>query len=102
MTVEESPGREGAAAAIGQRHRRHWRGNLRLTALCLLVWALVTFVPAYWAQELNRIDFFGWPLGFYMAAQGGLIIYVILIGVYAWGMDRLDRQCGVDQPGDPS
>jgi putative solute:sodium symporter small subunit len=84
--------------AVEERQRQHWRGNLRLTAFCLGVWALVTFAPAYWAQRLNRVEFLGWPLGFYMAAQGALIIYVILIGIYAWGMDRLDRRWGVGTP----
>jgi putative solute:sodium symporter small subunit len=88
--------------AVAGRHRQHWRGNLRLTAFCLAIWAAATFAPAYWARELNRIEFFGWPLGFYMAAQGGLIVYVILIGIYAWGMDRLDRRFGVAEGRDES
>jgi putative solute:sodium symporter small subunit len=88
--------------AAQQRHRDHWRANQRLTAFCLGIWAIVTFVPAYWAQPLNRVEFFGWPLGFYMAAQGGLIVYVVLIGIYAWGMDRLDRRFGVAETRDDS
>jgi putative solute:sodium symporter small subunit len=79
------------------RHRQYWAKNLRLTALLLLVWAAVTFVPAYWAQEFNRIVLFGWPLGFYMGAQGALIVYVLLIGIYARAMDRLDRDYGVQE-----
>lgn len=96
MGPTETPPLEGgevpADAATADERRRHWRGNLRLTAFCLAIWAVATFVPAYWAAELNRIAFFGWPLGFYMAAQGGPIVYVILIGLYALRMDRLDRR----------
>jgi putative solute:sodium symporter small subunit len=79
------------------RHRQYWSKNLRLTAVLLLVWAAVTFAPAYWAQELNRVVLFGWPLGFYMGAQGSLIVYVLLIWIYARVMDRLDRAYGVEE-----
>lgn len=79
------------------RHRRYWRRNLRLTGLLLAVWAAVTFVPVYWAQELNRVVLFGWPLAYYMGAQGALIVYLLLIWIYARSMDRLDRDCGVHE-----
>lgn len=82
------------------RHRQYWRRNLWLTGLLLLVWAAVTFVPVYWAQDLNRIVLFGWPLAYYMGAQGALIVYLLLIWVYAWAMDRLDRDCGVNEDGE--
>lgn len=77
---------------ISERHREYWSKNLRVTAILLLVWALVTFVPIFWAKEFNQIDFFGWPLAFYMGAQGSLIVYVFLIWLYARIMDRLDRE----------
>jgi putative solute:sodium symporter small subunit len=76
------------AAAQG----RHWRASLVATAGMLVVWAAATFVPVYWARDLNRIDFFGWPLAFYMAAQGTLIVYLVLVWLYAEIMDRVDRR----------
>jgi putative solute:sodium symporter small subunit len=79
------------------RHRQYWSKNLRLTALLLAGWAVVTFVPVYWAQALNRIVLFGWPLAYYMGAQGSLIVYVLLIWIYARRMDRLDRDYGVQE-----
>lgn len=82
---------------LTERHREYWRANLRLTATLLTVWALVTFVPIYFAKPLNEIHFFGWPLGFYMAAQGSLVVYVILVWVYARAMERLDRRYGVGE-----
>jgi putative solute:sodium symporter small subunit len=83
-----------------RRHRQYWRSNLRLTAGLLAVWAIVTFVPIYWARDFNRIDFLGWPLAFYIGAQGALIVYLVLVWVYAKVMDRLDRGLATDHPED--
>lgn len=82
---------------LSDRHREYWRKNLALTILLLIVWALVTFVPVYWAKDFNNVAFFGWPLAFYMGAQGSLIVYVLLIWLYAKRMDRLDREYGVEE-----
>jgi len=79
------------------RHEEYWRKNLVVTGILLLVWFIVTFVEAWFARELNTITFFGFPLGFYMSAQGSLAIYVIIIGVYAWYMTKLDKEYGVDE-----
>ena len=56
----------------------------------LLIWGAVTFGVAFYARELSRIDFFGWPLPFWVGAQGALIAYVIIIAVYARVMNRAD------------
>jgi putative solute:sodium symporter small subunit len=72
----------------------YWQRNLRLTALLLAVWFIVTFGVAFFAREL-RFSFFGWPFSFWVAAQGALIVYVLLVWFYARTMDRLDREHGV-------
>jgi putative solute:sodium symporter small subunit len=72
----------------------YWRRNLRVTGGLLLLWFVVTFVVSYYARELSVITVFGFPLGFYMGAQGALLIYLLIVGVYAWYMNRLDRRCG--------
>jgi len=82
---------------LTQKHHEYWRKNLVYTAVLLLIWFIVTFAEAWYARELNGITFFGFPLGFYMSAQGSLAIYVILIGVYAWLMTSLDKEYGVDE-----
>lgn len=79
---------------------RYWRKSLRLTALLLLIWFVVTFVVSYYARELSRVTVFGFPLGFYMGAQGALLIYLAIVGVYARYMARLDRQCGASEAED--
>jgi putative solute:sodium symporter small subunit len=57
----------------------------------LLVWFLMTFGVIFFARELSGLTLFGWPLSFYMAAQGATLIYVVIVAVYAWRMQRLDE-----------
>jgi len=82
---------------LTQKHNEYWRKNLVITGILLAVWFVVTFVEAWFARELNTMTFFGFPLGFYMSAQGSLIIYVALIGIYALLMRKLDLEYGVDE-----
>ncbi len=82
---------------LTEKHNEYWRKNLVITAILLFIWFVVTFVEAWYARELNQFSFLGFPLGFYMSAQGSLAIYVILIGVYAWYMNRLDKEYEVDE-----
>ena len=86
---------------LTEKHQEYWRKNLVITAILLIVWFIVTYVEAWFARELNQYSFLGFPFGFYMSAQGSLIIYVLLIGIYAWYMNRLDIEYGVDE-GDES
>ena len=55
-----------------------------------MLWFLVTFGVSFFARELD-FTFFGWPFSFWMAAQGSLLIYGIIITVYAVAMGRLDK-----------
>jgi putative solute:sodium symporter small subunit len=82
---------------LSARHHEYWRRNLVITAILLAVWFVATFVVAWYARELNQVTFIGFPLGFYMAAQGSLIIYVLIIWIYAKYMQKLDKQYGVDE-----
>jgi putative solute:sodium symporter small subunit len=79
---------------LTEGQQEYWRKTLRITAILLSIWFVVTFVMAYFARDLN-FNFFGWPFSFYMAAQGSLIIYVLIIGFYARYMNRLDQEYGV-------
>jgi putative solute:sodium symporter small subunit len=79
-----------------QSLRRHWRDNLRLTAGLLAIWFFVTFVVSYYARDLS-FGFFGWPFSFWMAAQGSLVVYCLIVWFYALYMARLDIRDGVDE-----
>ena len=80
---------------LSERHQEYWRKNLRLTAVLLAIWFVVTFVVIYFAPQLNDIVIMGFPFAFYMAAQGSLIIYVLVIWFYAHRMNQLDQEFGV-------
>jgi len=82
---------------LTQKHEEYWRKNLVITAVLLLIWFVVTFVEAWYARELTSVTFLGFPLSFYMSAQGSLAIYVIIIGVYAYLMGKLDKEYEVDE-----
>ena len=80
-------------------HRRYWRKTLLVTVLLLFVWFFTTFGVVYFARFLN-FTVFGWPFSFWMGAQGSLLIYGLVIGFYAWYMNRLDAQHGIENKED--
>lgn len=78
--------------------RDYWRRNLRLLAVLLLLWALVSFgAGILWAERLNRwtLPGTGFPLGFWFAQQGAIYTFVLIIVVYVVLANRLDRRFGV-------
>jgi putative solute:sodium symporter small subunit len=79
---------------ITENHQRYWQRNLRITAVLMLIWFVVTFVVGYFARDLN-FSFFGWPFSFWVGAQGALVVYVLLIWFYARTMNKLDIEHGV-------
>lgn len=79
------------AALLEDNRRRHWHLNRILVAALLVVWLVVTFLVSYHARALD-FRFFGWPFSFWMAAQGALLVYLLLVVVYAVVMNRLDRR----------
>lgn len=82
-----------------ERRKEYWRRTLRVTAILLSIWFVVTYVVIFFAVPLNQFTFLGFPFAFYMGAQGALIVYVALIVFYAWYMNRLDREFGVAEEG---
>ncbi|HBD19372.1 MAG TPA: DUF4212 domain-containing protein [Arenimonas sp.] len=82
-----------------ERRKEYWRRTLRITAILLSIWFVVTYVVIFFAVPLNEFTFLGFPFAFYMGAQGALAIYVVLIVFYAWYMNRLDREFGVAEEG---
>jgi putative solute:sodium symporter small subunit len=82
----------------------HWQRTRRLTALLLALWLATSFCTVFFARELAGLSLFGWPLSFYLAAQGAALIYLAILGAYALGMRRFDRRfarrLGQAAPGD--
>ncbi len=77
----------------------HWRKNLHLTRWLLAAWFVVSFGVTFFARDLD-FKWFGWPFSFWMAAQGSLIVYVLIVWWYARRMGRNDVQCGVAETGE--
>ena len=71
---------------------RYWRSNLRLISILLASWGLVTFVPAYFASALSALMIFGWPFPFWAAAFGAPSAFLLIVGWYAWRMEKLDAR----------
>ncbi len=79
-------------------HRAYWRANLRLIGVLLTIWALVSYVfGILLVEQLNAWKIGDLPLGFWFAQQGAIYVFVFLIFIYAWRMDKLDRKHGVDE-----
>jgi putative solute:sodium symporter small subunit len=85
------------AFQLSEKHKEYWRKNLTITAILLFAWFVLTFVIGYYARELHGITILGFPFAFYMGAQGSLALYIVIIGIYAWYMNRLDKQYGVHE-----
>jgi putative solute:sodium symporter small subunit len=79
-------------------HSPYWRSTLRLSAVLLGLWLLVTLGVCLLGPGL-AFSFFGWPFGFWATAQGALLVFCAIVWVYALAMDRLDAEHG-RLPGD--
>ncbi len=83
-----------------EQKKSYWRYNITLTIVLLIVWFIVTYlISGLWAASLNNFSFLGFPLGYYMAAQGSLAIFVVEIAVYAYLMNKLDLKYGIREEG---
>ena len=72
----------------------HWAKTRTLMWTCLIIWAIFSFFIHFFVSALNEISFIGFPLGFYMAAQGSLIVFVVLIFWYAARQNAIDEEFG--------
>lgn len=73
----------------------HWKRTKRLMIINLIIWFIFAYVVHWFASSLNNISFLHFPLGFYMAAQGSLAVFVIQLFVFVKQQDKIDRECGM-------
>lgn len=73
----------------------HWPRTKRLMVITLIIWFIFSFVVHWFADSLNAFTFNSFPLGFYMAAQGSEVVFVLLIFWFARAQHKIDRECGV-------
>ena len=83
-----------ANGASSSAHEAHWEKTKSLTIIVMVIWAFFSFGIHWFANALNSINFFGWPLGFYMAAQGSLIVFVVLIFWSNKRQEKIDEEFG--------
>ncbi len=80
--------------------KAYWRSNVRMVIGLLVIWALVSSgAGILFADALNQAvpDFLGFPLGFWFAQQGSIIVFVLLIAIYVVYMDRTDKPYGITE-----
>jgi putative solute:sodium symporter small subunit len=95
MAKYETAG-DGAPSAM--RPEGYWRANVRLQFGLLAIWAVFGYVLSiFLAGPLNTITVYGFPVAFWFAQQGAIVVFVILIFVYAWQMDRIDEKYDVHE-----
>lgn len=78
---------------VTENDQAYWAANKRLIVQLLAVWAFVSYgCGILFVEFLNKFQFFGVPFGFWMAQQGAIYVFILLIIVYAKRMDTLDRK----------
>lgn len=85
----------------GTRHKddsAYWSANIRIITICLIIWAIVPFgFGIMFRPLLLGITIGGVDIGFWVAQQGSIIVFLLLIFFYAWRMNKLDREFGVEE-----
>ena len=88
---EKEPARDEIA-------KRYWRENVKLLCALLAIWFAVSFgAGILFVDVLNQVEIGGFKLGFWFAQQGSIIVFVILIFVYAARMNAIEKRFGVGE-----
>lgn len=77
--------------------QRYWTRTSTLMWTIFALWIFFSFVAPLFAVQLNSVRFLGFPLGFYMAAQGSLIAFVVLCVWNAISQNKIDEEFGVQE-----
>jgi len=76
----------------------YWQRNLRLIIKCLIIWFIVSFgFGLLLVEPLNTIRLGGYKLGFWFAQQGSIYVFIALVFYYAYAMNKLDKEFGVQE-----
>ncbi len=86
-----------ATSGTSANDQAHWKKTTRLMFIHLGVWFFFGYVIHMFVNVLNKVTIpvLGFPLGFYMAAQGSLIVFVVMLFMFAKQQDNIDREFGV-------
>ena len=73
------------------RDDSYWKTNIRFVSKLMVIWAIVSLlVSVILVEPLNNFSIGGFPLGFWFAQQGVIIVFIVLVFVYAWKMAKID------------
>jgi putative solute:sodium symporter small subunit len=86
-------------STAGSQMELHWARTKRLMWIHLIIWFIFSFVVHWFAASLNSISVMHFPLGYYMAAQGSLIVFVVQLFLFSKQQDKIDRECGMAEEG---
>ncbi len=85
-------------AQVAEADKGYWAANMRIIAISLVIWAVVSFGFGILLRPLlSGIQVGGSDLGFWFAQQGSILVFLGLIFFYAWRMNKLDKEYGVDE-----
>ena len=83
---------------MSENSDNYWKENVRLVLKLLAIWFIASFgMGILFVDWLNQFQFFGFPFGFWMAQQGAIYVFVVLIFVYVFKMNKLDKKFGVGE-----
>jgi len=86
------------SAQVAESDRGYWQANVRIILISLVIWAVVSFGFGILLRPLlSGIAIGGTDLGFWFAQQGSILVFLALIFNYAWRMNKLDREFGVEE-----
>lgn len=86
------------SANLQEQRTAYWNANLRILGVCLAIWFIAGFLlPIFLVDALNTISLGGYPLGFWVAQQGSIYTFLVVIFFYAWRMNKLDREFDVHE-----
>ena len=96
-TGTKSDGETRSGTGISEANaKEYWRRNVKLIAGLFVVWFVVSFLVAIiLAEPLSTVNIGAVPLPFWFAQQGSVVVFVALIWIYVWRMNKLDREFGV-------
>ena len=107
MTTPHSPYGDGSGRPVSDSYRnalhRFWANNIKLMLSLLFVWAIAGLgCGILFAEKLNEFRLGGYPLGFWFAQQGSIVVFVLLILTYCLLMNRLEKKHHTDLEQDES
>ena len=94
---ENTPDAPAGDDAVKAEHKAYWRANIRLVSVLMVVWFVISCVCGiYFVKELNTFEYAGFKLGLWIAQQGPIIVFILLLPIYCIAMGKIDKRYHVE------